>query len=548
MVHNVTSAGRLLDLLPLFHDDFRVQVLVTSTGSSAFQGGIRELFRDLQLPELPWRQALSTPVDLAVSASFGGEIDLIQGNLTVLSHGVGYTKRLGKPGAGSREPGAGSREPGAGSREPTFGLSPEWLLSDGKPFADGLVLSHPEQLERLGRICAEAVPAAVLAGDPCFDRMLAARPYRDRFRRALGVRRGQRLVVLNSTWNPEGLFGSGGQDVLPGLLPRLTAELPADDYRLAAVLHPNIWYGHGPGQVRAWLDRARRGGLTLIDPVHAWRQALLAADLVLGDFGAVSYYAAALGTPVLLAADGAGLLDDEAPLAEFVRHAPRLDPYGPLLPQVERGIAAHRPDPAPAGFVTSEPGRSAALLRRHFYALMDLPEPPGPASLEPLPLPPYTPGRTTAPLRVRTRVEGTDLVVERSTGHPPGAAGDAHLAVHEETRHPGDLDVADVITRDGPADDPRLGGPGAWADEVLRLYPHCSTAAYATGPDTCFVRGRGHGAFLLAAGPGADADPAAYASALHAWLAYGGTVPARGVVLRMRTAGGPHPFLVTPAV
>ncbi|WP_234338424.1 hypothetical protein [Streptomyces sp. NRRL F-5727] len=539
VVHNVTSAGRLLDLVPLFHDDFRVQLLVTSTGSSPFQGGVRELLDALQLPELPWEQALATPVDLAISASFGGELDLIQGKLSVLSHGAGYTKRLSRPGSGAPT-----------SETPTFGLSPEWLLSDGKPYVDGLVLSHPEQLARLGLVCAEAVPSAVLAGDPCFDRMLAARPYRDRFRRALGVRGGQRLVVLNSTWNPEGLFGSGGgADVLPALLPRLAAELPADDYRLAAVLHPNIWYGHGPGQIRAWLDRARRSGLTLVDPVHAWRQALLAADLVLGDFGAVSYYAAALGTPVLLAADGAGVLDAEAPLAEFVRSAPRLDPNASLLPQVRRAITAHRPDPALTGLVTSEPRRSAELLRRHFYALMNLPEPPVPASLEPLPLPPYGRGRVTAALRVRTRVEGTDIALERSAGHPPGAAGDAHLAVHEETRHAGDLDVADVVLRDGPTHDPRLGGPGAWTEEVLRLYPHCSTAVYVTGPHTCVVRGRARGAFRLAADTraGADADPAAYASALHAWWAYGGKVPAQGVVLRMHTAGGAHPFRVAPA-
>ncbi|MGA5067811.1 hypothetical protein ACPB9E_29225, partial [Streptomyces exfoliatus] len=444
----------------------------------------------------------------------------------------------------------------------TFGLSPEWLLSGGKPFVDGLVLSHPEQLERLSRVCAPAVPSAVLAGDPCFDRMLAARPYRDRFRRALGVRRGQRLVVLNSTWNPEGLFGSGGgRDVLPGLLPRLAAELPADDYRLAAVLHPNIWYGHGPGQIRAWLDRARRAGLTLVDPVHAWRQALLAADVVLGDFGAVSYYAAALGTPVLLAAEGMDVLDPETPLAEFVRDAPRLDPLAPLRPQLERVLGAHRPDPAPAGFVTSDPGRAAELLRRHFYALMRLPEPPARASLEPLPLPPYSPRKLTAPLHVRTRVQGTDIVVERSTEHPYGAGGDAHLAVHEETRHPGDLDVADVITREAEADDPRLGGPGPWTAEVLREHPHCSTAVYTTGPDTCFVRSRGRGLFRLSADsdvdtgadtgadtdPGMDADPAAYASALHAWLAYGGAVPARGVTLRMHAAGGVRPFRVDTA-
>ncbi|MEU9376134.1 hypothetical protein AB0D94_20485, partial [Streptomyces sp. NPDC048255] len=454
-----------------------------------------------------------------------------------------------EPGAGSREPGAGSREPGAGSREPTFGLSPEWLLADGEPFVDGLVLSHPEQLERLRRVCPEAEKAAVLAGDPCFDRMLAARPYRERFRRALGVRRGQRLVVLNSTWNPEGFFGNGGgRDVLPSLLPRLTAELPADDYRLAAVLHPNVWYGHGPGQIRAWLDRARRSGLTLIDPVHAWRQALLAADVVLGDFGAVSYYAAALGLPVMLAAAAQDRLDPEAPLASFVRDAPRLDPHGPLREQVERVLTDHRPLAGPAEFTTSAPGASATLLRQHFYTLMDLAEPETPALLEPLPLPAYDPPRRTAPLRVRTRVQASDVVIERSTAHPYGAGGHTHLAVHEDTLDPSVLDSADVITREGQPDDPRLGGPEVWTAEVLRRYPHCAVAAYVTGPHTCTVRTREHGVFRLSASPGADADPAAYASSLAAWLAVRGRVPPAGTTLRMHTAGGVHPVAVEPVL
>ncbi|MBT2612865.1 hypothetical protein J7I97_32795, partial [Streptomyces sp. ISL-87] len=102
MAHNVTSAGRLLDVLPLFRDDFRVQLLVTSTGSSAFRSGLRELFAELELPVLPWEQAQSIPVDLAVSASFGGQLHNLQGKLSVLSHGVGYTKKLARPGAGSR--------------------------------------------------------------------------------------------------------------------------------------------------------------------------------------------------------------------------------------------------------------------------------------------------------------------------------------------------------------------------------------------------------------------------------------------------------------
>uniref|UniRef100_A0AAU3GXA9 Uncharacterized protein n=1 Tax=Streptomyces sp. NBC_01401 TaxID=2903854 RepID=A0AAU3GXA9_9ACTN len=415
---------------------------------------------------------------------------------------------------------------------------------------DALVLSHPEQLERLRRACPEAEKAAVLAGDPCFDRMLAARRHRERFRRALGVRRGQRLVVLNSTWNPEGFFGNGGEqdDVLPSLLPRLPAELPADDYRFAAVLHPNIWYGHGPGQIRAWLDRARRSGLILIDPVHAWRQALLAADLVLGDFGAVSYYAAALGLPVMLASAVRDRLDPEAPLASFVRDAPRLDPHGPLRQQVERALADHRPLAGPAEFTTSAPGASAALLRQRFYTLMDLPEPASTALLEPLPLPAYDPPRHTTPLHVRTRVQGEEVAIERSTEHPYGTEGAAHLSVHEDTLDPGSLESADVIVQESREDDPRLGGPWVWSAEVLHRYPHCAVAAYVTGPDTCTVRTREHGVFRLSAGPGADADPAAYASCLAAWLGAGGRVPAAGIILRTRTADGVHPVAVVPAL
>ncbi|MFJ2097628.1 hypothetical protein [Streptomyces sp. ID05-18] len=92
VVHNVTSATRLLDVLPLFHDDLGVQLLATCTGTSAFRSGVADLFADTGLPALPWEQALATPVDLAISASFGGELPAIQGPLIALSHGIGYTK------------------------------------------------------------------------------------------------------------------------------------------------------------------------------------------------------------------------------------------------------------------------------------------------------------------------------------------------------------------------------------------------------------------------------------------------------------------------
>ncbi len=575
VVHNVTSATRLLDVLPLFDDDTRLQLLVTCTGSSPFLAGVPELMAAAGLPVLPWEQAKATPVDLAISASYGGELPLLRGKLAILSHGVGYNKRLATPDTGHRTPdtGHGARDASAAAVIPTvsrgsapdpearfarcpqtpdgldlptyvpapapiFGLAPDWLLHDGRPIADATVLSHPEQLERLRAACPEAVPTAVLAGDPCFDRLLDALPYRERFRRALGVAEGQRLIVVNSTWSPGSLFGDGDGDPLPSLLPRLAAELPADEYRVAAVLHPNIWHGHGPGQVRAWLDRARRAGLVLVPPLEGWRQALIAADCVLGDHGSVTYYAAAIGTPVLLGAFPDAALDPDSPVAALGRAAPRLRPYDGLRAQLDHVVDRHEPDRYRefAAQVSSDPGGSARLLRRVFYELIGIPEPTGrPALLDRLPLPAFEPAMRTAPVRVLTRLLGADppeiAVVRHAEGayEPEGDDNfgwDAHTTVHEDTRDAGRLGIADVIVRYGCADDPRVGPPEAWTEEVLARHAGCALAVYVTGVDRCAVRVRGGGVVWLSAAAGPDGrpdlcDPAAYTAALYAWLMSG---------------------------
>ncbi|NUU21813.1 MAG: hypothetical protein HOV68_09920 [Streptomycetaceae bacterium] len=124
MMHNVTSATRLLDLLRLFDGDTRVQSVFTCPGSSPFEQGIPEFVSAHGLAYLPWQQAVSTQFDLAIATSRGGDLHKIKAPIIGAPHGIGYNKILSRePGAGSREPGAGSREPGAGSREPS-GLLP----------------------------------------------------------------------------------------------------------------------------------------------------------------------------------------------------------------------------------------------------------------------------------------------------------------------------------------------------------------------------------------------------------------------------------------
>ncbi|MFF8602733.1 hypothetical protein ACF065_28085 [Streptomyces sp. NPDC015232] len=539
VVHNVTSATRLLDVLPLFDDATDVQTLATCTGSSPFLAGVDALLDRVGLPVLPWEQARELAaaggVDLAISASYGGELQVFSGKLTILSHGAGYNKRLATPDTGHRTPdtGVGGGSEGRGAA-PVFGMAPDWLLHEGEPLAAATVLSHPEQLERLRRACPEAAETAVLAGDPCFDRMLALRPRRPVLRRAFGAGDGRRLVVLNSTWGRSSLFGS---DAFFALLRELTETLPVDEYRLCAVLHPNIGYGHGPGRLRAWLRRAAASGLTPVDPLGPWRQAVAAADCVIGDHGSVTYYAAALGVPVLLGSFAERDLDPDSPVAALGRTAPRLRPGTPLRTQIDAVIDGHVPGRYDgfAALASSDPGGSARLLRSLFHSFLALPEPSRPAALPPLPVPGTAPGEPPpgtpellAPLRVLTRVVADappEVTVTRwadPSAEPAGpdaeAAEGAHTVVDEDTPDTSRLALADLVTDRGLAGDP----PGPRAAELLAAHPYATLAAVRTGPGRCLVRDRAGTQLALTALPRPDGfpdpcDPFAYASAVLAW-------------------------------
>ncbi|OLT24083.1 hypothetical protein BJF79_14010 [Actinomadura sp. CNU-125] len=374
--------------------------------------------------------------------------------------------------------------PGAG---PVFGLAPEWLIADGRVVPASIVLSHPEQLDRLVRDCPEAGPAAVVAGDPCLDRMLAALPYRDRYRPAFGAEPRQTHVVVSSTWGPRSLLGEH-----PDLIADLLAELPMDRFRVTAVLHPNIWHGHGPWQVRAWLAHCLRAGLNLVPPREGWRAALVAADLVIGDHGSVTFYGAALGRPVLTAAFPHEDVDPASPVARLGRAAPALTPGRPLEPQVTRAVAEH--DPARyagiVGCATAVPGGSGRLLRTEMYRLMRLGEPAAPPAV--LRVPPLDRGdleggRATAAL---TTVEWRDgvAVVTRVPAptalHRGGAADGRHLAVDDTELEERLLGLADVVYGLHPGSE---ASTKEWLARTFDRHPGCHVAAVEESPGICVI-------------------------------------------------------------
>jgi hypothetical protein len=359
VVHTVTTGQRLTKLLPLFETDRRVQVVFTA-GPHAFGNGVARLLRELDGAVIPWAQAIETTFDLALAAGYQSVHEL-RGPLIVVPHGAAYNKLVARGYAG------------AVAARGVYGLDRRHLVHGGRVVPGALVLSHQADLAVLGRQCPQAVPAAEVVGDPCHDELAVSRPLRAAYREALGVAEGKRLVVTTSTWGTGSLFGQ-----VTDLHDRIIAELPRDSYEVVALMHPNVWYGQGPRQVRAWLSSAMRRGLTLLPPESEWLSALVAADVVIGDAGSSSVYAAAAGVPVVI---GTFPGEDIAPgtaAALLAAASPALNLDEPIERQLASAMACHSVELSQqvAARVTSEPGRFRGNMRRLIYRMLGLTQPP----------------------------------------------------------------------------------------------------------------------------------------------------------------------------
>ena len=364
MVQTVTAGNRLMDLVPLFDGDFRVQVTATVPQDDETWHGLDDYVRRTGMVALPWEQAHRQRWELVLSASHR-HLERVSGPLLVLPHG-----------AGSERSRRFSRKAGAASR-PTTGLDRDLLTYRGRVLPSALALAHQRELATLRRTCPEAVPAAVVTGDLCLDRMRASAPLRDQYRAALGVSAGQRLVTISSTWSPQSLFGRHRD-----LYERLVDALAPHD-RVAMVLHPNVWAVHGDWQVRSWLAGAISKGLLVVPAGTGWQATVLASDVVVGDFGSTTTYAAAMGVPVLLAENTTQVIRKGSIADRVAAVSGRLD--------LARDLAAQIRECRPSGRVTaalsSAPDLAASRFRAAMYRLLDLPEPDRLAASQPYPLP-----------------------------------------------------------------------------------------------------------------------------------------------------------------
>ncbi|WP_436535502.1 hypothetical protein [Actinoplanes sp. HUAS TT8] len=453
VVRTTTTLTRLLDVVSLIAPDRRVQVVFTAddANSARLATGTRSILDGLEAVVIPWAQATRETYDLALAASENDALDQLDAPVILLPHGVGHLKFY----------------PGTST---VSGATPARLRKIAGTPRSVVAVSHSDQVRRLAAAHPPVAATARVVGDPALGRMLASRHRPYAYRRAFDSA-GRTLVVVASTWGPDALLG-----FWPELPERLLAELPVDEYRVVAVLHPGIW-AHGPWQVRAWWSRAAEYGLRIVPPESGWQAALLGASVVLTDFGSLGVYAAALDKPLLLSPHASPTTVPGSPAEALARHAPALDQSAGLRGQVDAAIRSHLPRqyaPLTASAI-DDPGSTAARLRSLLYEMMALDEPPHAAEFTPVPVPARQP---TPPVAMVVSAEVSETLV--SMVRYPAVTGHAGHLVADLDRARLDQVAAATILRVGAAD------PGEAAD-LLRQWPRAEMITAQSGPDTCWV-------------------------------------------------------------
>jgi hypothetical protein len=263
-----------------------------------------------------------------------------------------------------------------------------------------------------------------------------------------------------------------------------------DEYRVAQLLHPNIWQEESAYGIRLSLRDELDSRLLLIPDQTCWEAVVLAADVIIGDHGSASVYGAALDTPFLLGADGRAELTSWSPTAELCATAVRLDPAAPLEPQLDRAITHHDPAvlrPALSRMFAND-GEARDTVCDTIYEVMGRRRPGTKPRQRPLDLPrplggdPVTAFAVVADL-IESRPAGGTVAVRRYPGAVTDLSGRDGLipVITAPEVDPDRRSDAEIVVSDEVLTDPR-----AWFDQVRRTSLGAKLVA-ARVPDGCVL-------------------------------------------------------------
>lgn len=504
VARNGASAFRLLELAKLLDDDDRINLRVTVGPNSRYGHGVEQLLTSKRIRLLPWDFAKASTFDLILSGSANACLGELRGPVLLFPHGAGHHKR----------------PPAGDDGERVFELTAQQLLHNGSVIASKHLLPGRDSMERLRRDCAAAAERAVVAGDPIAQQLRRHTPLRESYRADFDLRPGQRLVVASSTWGPHSLAGQSLD-----LLKRMVAELPADEYRVAATFHHNVTIHDGRRELERILKSAVDSGLILLPPDMSWQSAVIAADCVIGDHGSTTFYAADV-TPVAVVVDEPGESPADSPMTTLINSVAHLDEEQPIQPQIEALITGPQ-SPAVAAVVDASIERhvdAAAVFRSAMYDLMGLPEPAGSAFL-PLEKPRPSRVEITAFLVHPTVVDDDGAFAVTLTRHPAASAPmreGRHLVVRTDDPDPRRAQSAAVLV---------AVDAGTGLAELLQRFPGCRVAAKPLPSGEVALSVRGGDEFVVDADLDSGADVAALTASAYVALVQAGSSPGAEVTV-----------------
>lgn len=465
VARNHAALNWTLPVLEALRNDQRVQVVfsIPTVSPSQWTSGLRETLQAVGAVTIAWEEAIETTFDLVIAANHLGDLERFDAPLLVLPHGPGYTRDT-------------NRRPGGPVPNGKHGVT--------------VGLGALSQAAHLG--VAENDRRLRVVGDPLWDQLYASRSLSDRYRLALGASAEQQVILVTSTWGTDSLLAEH-----PDIPLRLALELPCDEYRVAVVLHPNIWAAHGDWQVGTWFHRASEAGVNVLSHRSAWRAGLCAADAVIGDHGSVTYYAAMLGIPALRVPGTGDQLLPGTPLVRAYRALAEIDDRAPLRPQIAEAEAL--PPELRRQLSRESFDQTGVSLDRHAELLYELLDLARPAGRVPDSLVDDRDARATRPrLWSGSAVVADDRVISigrRAVSMDRQSAGE-HLGCLDDVQDPAALQSASVVVS------------AATFDSDVQARARClqladalpgATVTAATGPHHVFLHHRGRGLELCSA-------------------------------------------------
>ena len=203
------------------------------------------------------------------------------------------------------------------------------------------------------------------------DAMLQMCGRREQIRTEMGIKAGEKVVFVLSTWGPACLWQTVGDAVLTES-GRLLGE-----YRFILNAHPHE-YRPKPCGERVWGEvvRSQRSrGYVVREPDEDWAPYMVACDVLLTDHTSLALHGALLGRPAVYVPVCDELLEPGSLVWQYRHLSPTVRPNcSDLRERLKEALGSYPEEPLRrlSNEINSCPGQACGLVRHEVYQLLRL--------------------------------------------------------------------------------------------------------------------------------------------------------------------------------